>query len=652
MAWWIILVCGAWTESFETQAYFPPSDWIVVNEDALDAVWYRVTGSGHTGTKVAICYYDTAYAGLDHTNLDYLITPRVLPQPGDTLLSFWCIATATQGCSLDVMASTASPITMPSLSVIRTFNVTSTAWAQYSVSLGPYVNVPVYIAFRIRRVPIGCVFGLDDVTLPDPTTQPYICNGRLRTKGTPSQKYLQVWGSHYQMGYAHGFYLAEEAMATMNHRWIGNTSYHACTPALWENSFLPDFRTYYYVPQKFLDEAQGICDGIVAKGVSLYHPALGRDITGEDLLAMTAGTSPDKFGCSSVSGWGQSTAADDSLQGGFIIGRNVDARVGLYTTMGNASLIIAYAPDDSGEQAFFNVSMAGIFGAFSCINRNGLGLCQNTGNHPNTGPIPPNSLLGDFLSSRLGIENVDPDGNGVDDVFDIDSMKVHSEHVRSNDLHVFSPNDAAHPVPAAILEINHLGDTLRYVSHNNIPPVINSSWNLAVTNHDRLLYPPVSCTRYQRLADSLNADYQLTTPRTSRIANAVAVNYDPGTSHCTYHSMVLRPDMVVTNPDWSCVGVSYARCYRAAHTQGKVWYSWNELFEGVPGVEIKEVAVKPTRTTSLPATIIAGSLRVPKGQKWIIYDIAGRETDVAHMAPGIYFINANRETVRKVVKIK
>ena len=34
----MLFICGAWTESFETPAYFPPDDWIIVNEDALDAV--------------------------------------------------------------------------------------------------------------------------------------------------------------------------------------------------------------------------------------------------------------------------------------------------------------------------------------------------------------------------------------------------------------------------------------------------------------------------------------------------------------------------------------------------------------------------------------------------------------------------------------
>jgi hypothetical protein len=318
--------------------------------------------------------------------------------------------------------------------------------------------------------------------------------------------------------------------------------------------------------------------------------------------------------------------------------------------MGNISLIIAYTSDDPDEQPFFNVSMAGIFGAFSCINRNGVGLCQNTGNHPDTDTIPPNSLLGDFLSSRFGVEMIDPDGNGVNDIFDIDSMKVHSEHVRSNDLHVYSPNDAAHPVPAAILEINHLADTLRFVEHNTIPPVINSSWNLAVTNHDRLLYPPVGCWRYQRLADSLNADYHLNTPRTSRIANTVAIDYDAGTSHCTYHSMVLRPDLVVSNPDWPCVGVSYARCYRGAHTQGKVWYSWNELFDGV--IPVEEITARPINREAVTATIVAGPLRLPKGKICRIFDITGRVVMPDKMKSGIYFVEIDGKMTNKIIKVR
>jgi hypothetical protein len=324
--------------------------------------------------------------------------------------------------------------------------------------------------------------------------------------------------------------------------------------------------------------------------------------------------------------------------------------MGLYTTLANVSLIFAYSSSDPNEQRFFNVTQAGIVGASSCLNESGVGLCQNTGNHPDTNAIPPNSLLGDYLSSRFAIELIDPDGSGVNDIYDIDSMKIHSEHGRSNELHCYSSYDAAHPVPAAILEINHIADTMRFVSHNYIPPPINSSWNLAVTNHHRLLYPPISCWRYQRIADSLNADYHLTTQRIMRIANSVAIMYDHGTGGCTYRSIVIRPNVAIENPDWPCIGVSYARCYRAAHTQVKQWYSWNELFDGVPGV--KEVIAKPVLEKPITATIVAGPLQLPEDKTYKIFDITGRQVHTCNPAPGIYFIEIDGQIANKVIKIR
>jgi hypothetical protein len=645
-----LTVYSAWTETFETQQFFPPDNWLVVNEDALDAVWYRTLCQGHSGQYASCLYYDTTYSGLSYTNRDYLITPRVLPQGSDTLVCFWYIATTAIPCSLDIMVSTASTPEMSSFTVLQTFLLTDLNWSERTVSLNAYNSVPVYVAFRARRVPLLHAIGLDDIMLPDTATQPQPCSGRLRTKGVPSQKYLQVWGSNYEMGFAHGYLIASEIMSIYINKWIGNTSYHSVTPSYYEYSYLPWYREKYYIPAKYQNEAQGIIDGIIAKGVSLYHPALGRNLIAEDILVLTGAGDEEDFGCSSISGWGESTVNDDTLQGGYVIARNVDGQVGLYTTVANVSFIIAYSPSDPNEQKFFNVSFAGVFGAFSCLNESGVGLCSNTGNHPDTNSIPLHSLLGSLLSSRLAIEAIDPDGNGVNDVFDIDSMKNHTEHVRSNEYHVYSPYDAAHPIPGAIIEMNHIADTMRFSTHNYIDPPIYSQWNLAVTNHDRLLYPPVYCGRYQRLADSLNADLHLNTQRAMTIANSVAVNYNYGTSQCTYHSMVLRPDIAVEHPDWPCVGVSYARCYRAAHTQAKVWYSWNELFDGVPGVT--EVVQKPVKQQPLMATIVAGPLSLPKNHACKIFDITGREIHTLNPAPGIYFIEEDGANLTKVIKVK
>lgn len=646
----VLLLCCAWTETFETQNFFPPNDWIIVNEDALDAVWYRTLDQGHSGVCAAICYYDTTYSGLSYTNLDYLITPRVLPQFSDTLVQFWYMATSATPCSLDIMVSTASIPDMTMFNIVQTFLLADSTWTEQTVSLSSYSGTPIYVAFRIRRIPLQGAVALDDITLPNTTSQPYICNGRLRTKGPPSQKYLQVWGSNYEMGFAHGYLHASEIMSVYLHKWIGYTSYHSRTPTSYENEYLPWYREKYYVPVKFQEEAQGIIDGIATKGVSLYHPDLGRDLIAEDIVVVTGAGDMVEFECSSLSGWGGSTSADDTLQDGYIIARNADGTVGLYMTLANGSLIIAYSPSDPDEQRFFNVSFAGVFGAFSCLNEHGVGICSNSGNHPDTNAIPPNSLLGALLSSRLAIETKDPDGNGVNDIFDIDSMKNHSENLRSNLYHVYSPYDAAHPIPGAVIEMNHRGDTMRFSTHNSIPPPINSAWNLAVTNHDRLLYPPVFCARYLRLADSLNADFHLSTQRAMTIANTVARGYNSGTSGGTYHSVVIRPNIAIEHPDWPCVGVSYARCYRAAHTQGKIWYSWNELFDGVPGVA--EVVQQPIKKTVSMATIVSGPLQMPEDKNCKIFDITGRVVMPDRIKPGIYFIEVDGEIRQKIVKVR
>jgi len=645
-----VILCSAWTEDFETQNYFPPDNWLIVNEDALDAVWYRASGQGHSGVYAAACYYDTLYSGLDHTNQDYLITPRLLPQGGDTLVRFWYLATCTTPCSLDVMVSTASIPDMTTFNSVQTFLLSNATWAEQTVGLGGYTGTPIYVAFRVRRIPYQYGIMLDDITLPDTTNQPFICNGRLRTKGPPSQKLLQVWGTHYEMGFAHGYLLASEIVRTYIDKWIGYSSYHSVTPEYYENTYLPWYQEKYYIPQEFQDESQGIIDGILAKGVSLYHPALGRDLNVMDICAITGAGDDEDFGCSSLSGWGESTTGDDTLQGGFVIARNVDGKVGLNMALANASLIIAYSPSDPDEQRFFNVSFVPAFGAYSCINEHGVGLCSNSGNHPDTNYIPPHSLIGALLTSRLAIEKVDPDGNGVNDIFDIDSMHIPSQHLRCNLYHVYSPYDAAHPIPAAVIEINNLGDTMRFVSDNYISPAINSQWNLALTNHTRILYPPASCDRYQRIADSLNADFHLDTQRAMRIANTVAVGYNTGNAHCTYHSIVLRPDIALYHPDWPCVGVSYARRCQPAHTQNKLWYSWNEMFDGVPGVE--EVVQKPIKPSNPTATIIAGPIRLPEHGKSRIYDITGRRLYTSNPGPGIYFLEINGEIVQKIVKVK
>ncbi len=645
------LLC-AWTEGFETQNYFPPNDWIIVNEDALDAVWYRDSTEGYTGTHCATIYGDTLYSDLSFTNQDYLITPQMLSQGSDTLVSFWYHASSSAGCSLDVLVSTSSPPAMPSFSSQQTFYVTNTSWIQQAISLSSYNGIPIYIAFRIRRLPTQQQFYLDDITLPQTTSQPPICNGRLRTKGPPSQKYIQVWGSNYEMGYAHGFLLAEEVMAQATRWLIGNTSHHIFTPAQWENMILPYWSIRFSVPSKYQQEAQGLYDGLIAKGVSPFHPGLARDITVQDILCSSVWCDLFGFACSSVSGWGESTANDDTLQGGLVMCRDMDFFAGRCMSATNTSLVVACSPSASNEQEFISIGGAGEIGCGSGVNREGVGLCLNMGNHADTNYVPPNSLVPIMLSTRNAIEIIDPDNSGVHDIFDITYSLDYETSLFTWEMHLFSPYGIPQPTPAGILELNNIGDSLRLVSDNTIPPQINSQFNLAVTNHHRVLYPPVYCSRYQEMADSLNADFHLTTQRAIAIENAVAREYSSSYGHCTAQQMVFRPNIMIEHSDWPCIGVSYACRMVAAHHFPKIWYSWDELFEGVPGIEEGPSISADFESNRIITSILAGRLLLPRGKKCKVFDIVGRVVEPDRIRPGIYFIEIDGVVTKKVVKVR
>ena len=645
MLGFIFFLSTAWVESFETQNYFPPNYWLIVNEDCLDAFWFRDITIGHTGNHSATCYADTSYAGLNFTNLDYLITPQVLPHLAslDTILGFW-YKTSIPGCSLDIMITTSSPPDMSAFNSLQTFISADTSWEQGLVSLTSYSGVPVYIAVRVRNMQRDQQVWLDDIWLPDMTGQPSEYNGRLRTKGPPSQKYLLVWGSHYEMGYAHGYLLGEEAVANLERFAIGNTSLHMVSPVQYEYAALPYFRLRFATPQKYQDEAQGMISGCLAKGVDLYHEALGRDITVEDILCLN---SLCDFSCSSISGWGESTINDDTLQGGFVMARDLDYSTGQYTSLGNTSVIIAHVPDVPDEQRFVAITMAGIFGCLSGVNEHGVGLCCDYGYNTDTTYIPPNSLTAFILSCRNAIETADLDSSGVNDIYDITQAIHDSTSLRCWDVHLFSPYDASHPVPAGILEINNIGDSLRLVSDNSIAPQIISDWNLCVTNHERVLYPPEYCYRYQIMADSLNDDMHLNTQRAIAIENAVAGwGYYAG----TVQSMAIRANVITMHPDWPCIGVSYARRNQGAYVFNHLYYSWEELFSGLPGIE--EQRSVPRKKSFFGPTIFTGSLHLPLDKDYQVFNAVGREVDANFLIPGIYFIKIDGLKTVKVIKLK
>ncbi|MBN1426458.1 choice-of-anchor J domain-containing protein [Candidatus Fermentibacteria bacterium] len=563
----LILNLG-WIEGFEAVPYFPPDGWILVNADAYDAYWVPTQSTPHSGARSAVCCAD-----FNSQNADYLITPCVMPraETGDTLLSFWVRSTTAASCSIEVMISTAELPAPSSFTNLATWPVTQ-EWHSRSVSVGAFDARAIYCALRVSLLPSGQQVTVDDISLPAALPQPDLCNGLLRTRGEPAQQRLLVWGTHEEMGYAHGFLLAEQCLANMTRFVVGTTLYHWWTPTEYEGQVLPYFRTYFSIPAPFEEEATGLLAGVRAKGVSLFHPALARDITVEDILCSNAMGDFQGFNCSSNSGWGESTAADDTLEGGVVIARNFEFPTGQNATLGHTSLIIAFDPSDEDEQRTASVTFAGYFGCTSLVNEHGVGAFIDNGNYPIQGSITPGSLSPFGLSLRKAVEAA-----GATDVYGVATGIEHSTSRYAYDVHLVSPFDAAHPVPAAILEINNIADSLRFATNNGIAPPIASATNMVVTNHHRVLYPPVYCDRYEALACSLNANLAIDTQRAFRLQDSVAW-WVPSYLAGTLHSIAVRPNVLVENPSWPCILVSYAHRWGGSHTRPRHAYSWDELF--------------------------------------------------------------------------
>jgi hypothetical protein len=67
---------------------------------------------------------------------------------------------------------------------------------------------------------------------------------------------------------------------------------------------------------------------------------------------------------------------------------------------------------------------------------------------------------------------------------------------------------------------------------------------------------------------------------------------------------------------------------------------------------VREEGTNPIKHNDYGATILHGSLQLPKSKTCKVYDITGRVVDVDKIQPGIYFIEVDGVVTQKVVKVK
>lgn len=296
---------------------------------------------------------------------------------------------------------------------------------------------------------------------------------------------LHLSGTPAEMGYAHGWLLAEEIVA-------GFSSYVLRRPILddisnWESKILPLVRDSMVFEEPFLEELRGMYEGIVArqKGAPFIE-ALHRPLELDDLKALNAVGDWYFMACSSFSAWGERAAG-----GGIITGRNFDF-ISSPVVIAN-QLLIVYAPEGRGSKKWVNVAFPGLIGLISGFNEDGLGIfvhdCMPLGTDA------PKEIHPRLLALRKAIETAPAEGAPAA----VDAILKVRRALMGNNIHVTSPfRDGG--VPAGVIEYD--GDEARN-GGTDLRLALPGTCTLTCTNHYLVRRKPWKCGRYEKLHATL-----------------------------------------------------------------------------------------------------------------------------------------------------
>ncbi len=171
---------------------------------------------------------------------------------------------------------------------------------------------------------------------------------------------LHTSGSHYDMGYQHGYLLKDQVVANIT---SGLDFVYNNPHVLHDAAEIPGAvaQLEAQTPQKYLDEIQGIIDGVAAAG----GPALNY----QDVLTVQMMADLTQVMCTQFAAKGSATR-----DGHAIHGRNLDWPTVPGFGHDNSVLLVA---DGTGEQTTCNVSWAGYVGTVTGINEKGISVGTN-----------------------------------------------------------------------------------------------------------------------------------------------------------------------------------------------------------------------------------------------------------------------------------
>lgn len=464
-------------------------------------------------------------------------------------------------------------------------------------------------------------------------------NGSVETIG--EIRVVNLWGTWEEMGYAHGYLLGPDLMELYEGYFLELAGGLSNVELLRAN-----FNSYFTVPVEFSDYASGIIAG-AADTISIWSPVYGRDLDALDIYItssvpdLSAMVDFPQLLCSSASAWGDATYGDPVLNGTPAVSRNLDYYVDLNGSILEMSRLFVYEPAEG--QDWVSVSFPGFMGSLSGMNESGVNASLNMGNYQGTTQTYP-SFVPICMALTLGLCREDFDGSGSHDILDLMSAVTFWNRANSYDIHITSPPAlSAGGNPAVVAEVNNqLGFQFRYSSDE---PSIAPD-HLLLTNHHRILYPPVSCYRYAYMLDSLDADPDVTLPRLWNFMRAVGFSPEPG-SGGTLQTMIFQPSQ-------RRLGLAFASQGIAAPEKSPQWIEWNDIYpnhdpqgiqEGQPGISMFLL--------QNPAESVV-SVYADEPVSLSLYDLGGRlmdvcfiqtsanlyTADVSHLPSSVYAVHA------------
>jgi len=396
-------------------------------------------------------------------------------------------------------------------------------------------------------------------------------NGVIRQIGT--QQVLSLWGTNYEMGYAHGYLMADKIRDLVDTYVVGLIANGDVADYNYHLSLIPLYHTFY---PEYLDEINGMVAGMVASGKSLYVSRLGRNIDDRDIKAFNLFIQYS-FSCSSFGVWGTSTANGESL-----LARNYDFYYDPQGSVLNNQLLITYEP--VGKPKFVSAGWPGWYGVATGMNEYGVTAMANAGNGENS------SSSEKFHPSievfRKILENTTLNNYSTQPLATVNSASEYIPMI----IQVGTPyRNAADPV--YYVEDSSTVNLIRKAADTD--PAYN---HIIATNHFLKVIPPPTTgdtvTRYNTLRNGLinlygSGDRKVDSTEAWSLLGTVDDIVAP-----TLTSVVMRPNRMELD-------VSFARMvngvFRSAAMITPQTYSWSTLFptQSLPDLIIQSITAVP-----------------------------------------------------------